>query len=105
MIYGILDLILEARINSLIVINTLLLTIYFVSLQQLVKLIDPPVVFVMVWSKLSQQIPKGNPNLAVDLMPGLSGTKKVAMRVPTCLPRFNGIHSTRQIAGGFFLNR
>lgn len=102
MIYEILDLVTEAKINILVVINTLLIVGSLMTMRQLVQLIDPPVAFVMTWGKLSQHIPKGNPNFVVDFMPGSAGKKKAAVRIPTCQTRFNGIHFTPRITGGFF---
>lgn len=62
----------------------------------------PPVVFAMAWGKLSQQIPKGIPNLTGEFKPSFEGKSEPVMRKPTCLYRFNGIHLTRHFTGGFY---
>lgn len=63
--------------------------------------VDPPAVFVMDWSNLSQQIVKGSSNFGVDIKPILSGTIEMSVRAPTCVNRFNGLRFTRHVAGGF----
>ena len=108
MIYEMTDPFIGAMLDNMVVISMLIalkiLIVVFLKVQH-VLLIDPPVMFVMAWGKLSQQFNSGNPNLTGEFMPVSIGTSEPLMRVPTCPGRFNGIHFTRHLTGGFYFSR
>ncbi len=51
------------------------------------KLIFPPVMCVMIWYRLSQQILKGSLISVMEIMPG-NGTIEIIVQAPTWLTRF-----------------
>jgi hypothetical protein len=65
------------------------------------KLNFPPVVFVMLWNCLSQQLQNGSLLLGVDFMPDFRKIESPE-RAPTWFSRFKILHSTRQFTGGIF---
>lgn len=83
---------------KLIIILVITGSLWFIRMSQ----VDPPAVFVMDWSNLSQQLANGSSNFGTDFKPASSGTKEMSMRAPTCENRFNGLQFTRHFAGGFY---
>ncbi len=105
MMNGIVARITGAVFDNLMMLNLLIMAVLVgTSMIRTVATFGPPVVFAMTWGKLSQQIPKGIPNLTREFMPSSAGKNELLMRKPTCLYRFNGIHGTRHFTGGFFFS-